>query len=169
MKHAGLIVAAATMLVASGCAVAPKVQQEQAVADLSRYQAVRVSIEAPEQIRGQTGYDTTAAELRERFVANLKAKGKYSIVGTGTATDPDLDVRLAITDFHYVHGAARFLTGILSGHAVLSVTMTITDGKSGAALGSVDAGDSSSHAQGILGATTSRQVEAIANELAGKI
>ncbi len=46
----------------------------------------------------------------------------HVIVASCAATHGDLQVHLLITDLNSVHGAARGLTGIIAGCAVLAVT-----------------------------------------------
>ena len=61
-------VVALASLVIAGCAATPTVQSVRSIdADLSRYTAVQVVVDAPEHVRGKTGYDITSAELRREF------------------------------------------------------------------------------------------------------
>lgn len=160
----------AMVLLTAGCAVIPRIQQPQPIAqDLSRYSAVQVFVDAPQEIRQKTGYDSTSAELLEEFIANVKASGKYALVGTNDLTGKGLEVRLNITELNYVHGGTRAAVGIFGGRARLSVTMMIKDKTNGSVVGVVSAGDTSRHIQGVFSATTSRQVAAIAKELAAKL
>ena len=154
----------------AGCAATPTVRDEgRAGADLSKYSTVQVVVEAPDQVRKVDGYEETAAELMKEFSEAVKATGKYSAVGAQAAGTRVLETRLAINELNYVHGAARGGFGILAGRAVLKVTMTMKDKASGAVIGTVSADHSSSHLQGVFSPTTSRQVSAIAKELASKL
>lgn len=154
----------------AGCAATPTVREEgRTAADLSRFSTVQVIVEAPESVRKDDGYAETSAELLKEFIEAVKATGKYSSVGTQAAGSRVLETRLTINELNYVHGAARGGFGILAGRAVLKVTMTIKDNANGAVLGTVSADHSSSHLQGVFSPTTSRQVSAIAKELASKL
>ena len=44
-----------------------------------------------------------------------------------TALGPGIRVALTITDFRYVSGAARFLTGVIVGNARLAVKVELSD------------------------------------------
>jgi hypothetical protein len=144
------VLAVASILIA-GCAATPTIQQVRPIeADLSRYRAIQVVVDAPEPIRMQTGYDITAAELMKEFVANVSTSSKYATVDTEARTGKGLEARLTITEFNYVSGAARGMLGILGGRAILNVTMTLKDKETTAVVGTVSAGHSSSHIQGVF-------------------
>ena len=118
MKSSGLamLLLVLALFLITACAAIPRIQQERPIGtDLSSYNTVQVIIDASEPIRKQTGYDPTFAELLEEFAGNIKASGKYSIVGSETPKGKVLEVRLDITQLNYVHGAARGLVGILGG------------------------------------------------------
>jgi len=165
-----LCVHAAASLLIAGCAATPTIQQVRPIeADLSRYGALQVVVDAPEHIRKQTGYDITATELTREFIANVSASGKFATVGTEARTGKSLEARLTITDFNYVSGAARGMVGILGGRAILHVTMTVKDNETAAVVGMVTAGHTSSHAQGVFSPVTSGQITAIAKELSSRL
>ena len=163
------VLASASFLIA-GCAATPIVHQGQPFeADLSRYSALQVVVDAPEHIRKQTGYDITASELQKEFIANVSASGKFATVGTEARTPKSLEARLTITQFNYVSGAARGTVGILGGRAILDVTMTLKDIETAAVVGTVTARHASSHAQGVFSPVTSVQITAIAKELSARL
>lgn len=158
------------LVLASGCAVTPKVEEPHPVAQgLPRGGTVEAIVDAPDPIRQMEGYSSTSAALLEEFIANVKATNKYATVGAGELDEKALQARLTITALNYVSGASRALVGVMGGRAVLSVTMTIMDKESGAVLGMVNAEHESSHAQGVFSPPTSRQVSAIAKVLAAKL
>ena len=168
MRRLFLLVALPVLF--AGCAATPNVADQQPLrGDLSQYRAVQVSVDAAPEVRQKDGYDVTADELRQQFIANVQARGKYASVGTAANATQALDTRLTITDLNYVSGAARAAAGIIAGRATLGVTMTVKDRQSGAVLGVVSASHASSHLQGVFSPTTSRQIEAIAKELASKL
>ena len=164
------ILALASLLIA-GCAATPSVQQVRPVeADLSsRYRALQVVVDAPEAIRKQNGYDVTAAELQQALISNVAAASKFATVGTGAGTGKGLEARLTINELNFVSGASRAVVGILAGRAVLQVTMTLKDSETGNVLGIVNAGHSSSHAQGVFSPATGGQITAIAKELSSRL
>jgi hypothetical protein len=169
-RHArwGLSLLAALFLAA--CAATPIVQEQRAQsANTSGYSYVHVVVDAPEHIRQMSGYAETSAELLEEFVANVRASGKYASVGTAITNEKTLEARLTIKELKYVHGAGRFMGGIIAGRAVLRVDMTVKDPQSDTVLALVTANHASHLGQGVFSPTTSRQVSAIAKELSAKL
>jgi hypothetical protein len=153
----------------AGCAATPTVREEGRVSDASKFSSVQVIVDAPPNVKVVEGYAETSAELAKEFADAVKATGKFAAVGPNAAGSGVLEARLSIDELNYVHGGGRAVGGILAGRAILKVTMTLRDKASGAALGSVTADHQSSHLQGVFSPTTSRQVAAIAKELASKL
>lgn len=161
---------ASMILLTSGCAVAPKVEDLNPVSQaLPTGGTLEASVDAPDPVRQMEGYNSTSAALLQEFIANVKATKKYATVGAGMIDDKAIQARLTITALNYVSGASRALTGIMGGRAVLSVKMTIMDKESGSVLGVVSAKHESSHVQGVFSPPTSRQVSAIAEVLAARL
>lgn len=160
-----------TALLLLGCAATPTVKTENPIASglASKYRAVQVIVDAPKNIRETAGFEVTSTTLLKEFTDNLKATGKYSIVGPEVKTGRALVTQLTITDLNYVHGAARGGAGIFAGRAVLNVTMTLKDRESKASLGEVTAGHSSHMGQGVFSPVTSTQITAIAKELSAML
>jgi len=155
----------------AGCAATPTVQQVRPIeGDLSRYGVLQVIVDAqPESIRKENGYVNTSADLQKEFIANVSASGKFATVGAEAPAGKGLEARLTITEFSYVSGAARGLTGIGGGKAILNVTMTLKDRETGTVVGILTARHASSDLEGAFGAVTSRQLSAIALELASRV
>jgi hypothetical protein len=164
------IISLAVLLIA-GCAIAPPtIQQQQPIsADLSRYRNVQVLVEAPDDVRKESGYESTSSELLRQFIGSVKSAGRYAFVGSEPPADPALEARLKITEFVYVSGATRVMTGVLSGRSTLAVTMTLRDKQSAAVLGEVSARHTSDLFQGVFSASSADQITAIAKELASKL
>jgi hypothetical protein len=154
----------------AGCAATPSVTDSgPRSAELAKYKAMAVTVDAPEAVRQQTGFDATSSELLNEFLSNVKTSGKFALLAAQARDPGGLDVRLTIDRLSYVHGATRGLVGILGGRAELTVTMTVRDQGTGEVLRVVRADHSSSHAQGVFSPTTSRQVSAMAKELSAKL
>lgn len=165
------ILGSVTVLLLVGCAATPTVKTANPItSDLaSQYKAVQVIVDAPKNIRDTAGFEITSNTLLKEFTDNLKATGKYSIVGPEVKTGRVLVTQLTITDLNYVHGATRGTVGIFGGRAVLNVTMTVKDRASGTSLGEVTAGHSSHMGQGVFSPVTSTQITAIAKELSAML
>jgi hypothetical protein len=156
----------------AGCAVAPTIQQVHPIkADLSRYSAIQVIVDASEDIRKQRGYANTAADLLKEFIADVAASGKYATVGTEAPTGKGLEVRLTITELSYVSGAARGTLGATAGEALLNITMTLKDTETATVVGIVTARHTSGDdvLPGVGSAVTSRQISAFSKELSSRL
>lgn len=159
-----------TAFLFAGCAATPSVQQVRPIdADLSRYTALQVVVDAPDHIRKQSGYEITVAELQREFIAIVSATGKFATLGMEARAGKRLEARLTITELNYVSGASRGMVGILAGRAILHVTMTLKDMDTAAMLGTVTAGHTSSLGQGVFSPVTSAQITAIAKEFSIRI
>lgn len=170
MNHRVSSIFALASFVIAGCAATPAVQQVRPIeADLSRYAALHIVVDAPEHVRSKTGFDITSAELRREFMANVVASGKFAFVGTEKQPGRNLEARLTITDLNYVSGASRGGIGILAGRAVLNVTLTLKDMETSEDIGAITAAHASSHAQGVFSPVTSTQITAIAKEFSLKL
>jgi len=155
----------------AGCAATPTIQQVRPIeGDLSRYGALQVIVDAqPESIRKQNGYINTSADLQNEFIASVSASGKFATVGAEAPAGKGLEARLTITEFSYVSGAARGVVGIGGGQAILSVTLTLKDRETGTVVGILTARHASNNMEGVFSAVTSRQLSAIALELASRV
>jgi hypothetical protein len=158
-------------LLVAGCAATPTVTEEQVHFDASKYREVQVRDASDQGMRQRHGYHEVATDLLRSFIDNLRATGKFAVVGTeGAAPGAKvLDVRLRVTGFNYVSGAGRGLGGIAAGRAVLDVSMEVTDMETETPVGVIRASHRSSHGQGVFSPTSGRQAEAIGKELASKL
>lgn len=164
------VVSLAVLLIAGCAAAPPTIQQQQPItADLSRYRNVQVLLEAADDVRKESGYDSTSSELLRQFIGSVKSAGRYAFVGTEPPGDPALEARLKITELVYVSGATRVMTGVLSGRATLGVTLTLRDKQTAAVLGEVSARHSSDLFHGVFAASSAEQITLIAKELASKL
>ena len=165
-----LAACAATPTVQDVTARAPAATAEVPVsANLAQYRLVQVIVDAPEHVRKVDGYASASDELLNEFINAVRATGKYSAVGTTSEGNRMLVAKLTINELNHVSGAARGTVGVLAGRAVLRVTMTLSDKRTTETLATITAGHASSHLQGVFSPTTSRQVTAIAKELASKL
>lgn len=157
-------------LLITGCAATPQLTEREPLGRaLSQYRVVYAVVDGTSDVRAKDSYSSSSERLLGQFVADLRAIGKTASIGRAPPGQRALEAQLMVTDFNYVGGAARITGGILAGRATLGVTMTLSDPANGAVLGVVSASDSSSHLQGVFGADTDRQVQAMARELALKL
>jgi hypothetical protein len=73
-----------------------------------------------------------------------------------------LAVNISIENFRYVSGFGRFMAGVMVGDAELKLNVEIIELSSGNVIGKSVLDTQSEFSEGIFGATTSRQLEAMA-------
>jgi len=73
-----------------------------------------------------------------------------------------LAVDISIENFRYVSGFGRFMAGVMVGDAELKLKIKVTELSSGNIIGESVFDTQSEFSEGIFGATTSRQLEAMA-------
>lgn len=165
-----LILTTMSCALLASCAATPTtLDNEKSDVSLSKYDSVQVIVSAPPFIKQQTGYVLTSEALRTEFIDQLRNSGRFETVGLAVNGAKPLVAELVITRFNYVHGAARFFGGVFGGSAALGVTMTVRDKITGETLQTVTLHDGSKRLQGIFGATTGRQVSAMAREFAAEL
>jgi len=81
----------------------------------------------------------------------------------------DLAVNVSIENFRYVSGVGRFMAGVMVGDAELKLKVTVTELSSGNVIGESVFDTQSEFSEGVFGATTSRQLEAMAVKIIGYI
>jgi hypothetical protein len=95
-------------------------------------------------VLASTGYgEISGLELRDKLTSSLQTGG-LSAFPSGSAADGVMSIRVLVTEFNYVHTAARVWAGMWGGKAVLNLTMTLTDPRDGSRIGEVTSASSSS-------------------------
>jgi hypothetical protein len=147
----------------------PSVTQQHSASDLSRYDSLQVIFEPFPGGETPDGFEVTARTLQAEFIDNVRASGKFSVVETPAAGGKVLEARLRIDALNYVHGAARGMLGLMAGRAVLGATLTLKDPQTGAVIDTFRGSDASNHRHGALGATTGRQITAMAKIFSARL
>lgn len=147
----------------------PSVTQAQAASDLSRYDSLQVIFEPFQGGETPDGFEVTSRTLQAEFTDNVRASGKFAVVETAAAGGKVLEARLRIDALSYVHGAARGMLGLMAGRAVLGATLTLRDAQTGAVIDSFRGSDASNHRHGAFGATTGRQITAMAKVFSSRL
>jgi hypothetical protein len=148
---------------------APIVTLQQAASDLSRYDVLQVIVEPFQGGATPEGFEVTSRTLRDEFIDNVRASGKFAVVETPAAGGRVLEARLRIDALSYVHGAARGVLGLMAGRAVLGATLTLRDPETGAVVDTFRGSDASNHRHGAFGATTGRQITAMAKVFSSRL
>ena len=110
-------------------------------------------------------YMQARQELIDSIIKKLKKELPSSQVVTLSKPSEGISAHIIIQEFNYVSGAARFLTGVLSGKAKLGAKLELVDIVSNKNIGEVLLGTSSKFSEGVLGGTTARQIDAVATEI----
>jgi hypothetical protein len=147
----------------------PSVTQQHTASDLSRYDALQVIFEPFQGGEPPEGFEVTSRTLQAEFVDNVRASGKFPVVEASAARGKVLEARLRIDALSYVHGAARGMLGLMAGRAVLGATLTLRDPESGAVIDTFRGTDASNHRHGAFGATTGRQITAMARAFSSRL
>jgi len=74
-------------------------------------------------------------------------------------------VNISIENFRFVSGFGRFMAGAIVGNAQLMLKIKITELSSGKVIGESFFDTQSEFSEGVFGATTSRQLEAMAMKI----
>ena len=147
----------------------PSVTQQQTASDLSRYDTLQVVVEPFPGGATPDGFEVTSQTLKAEFIDNVRASGKFAVVETPAASGKVLEARLRIDALNYVHGAARGVLGLMAGRAVLGATLTLRDPETGALVDTFRGSDASNHRHGAFGATTGRQITAMARVFSARL
>ncbi len=104
------------------------------------------------------------SSMRE-LISAIKTKNP-SVQDLSGSPHEGITAVITVEDFKYISTAARFVGGIISGKARLQVRLDLSDLATGKKLGESRMGTTSNNLQGILGATTPRQIDAVAEQIA---
>ena len=120
------------------------------------------------QFSTSRGYSQSMEELRRVLREKITSTIPDAHLETEDASatpGPGIRVAVRITDFRYVSGAVRFLTGVISGNARLGLRVELSDLQTNQKIGESIFGTSSSTKEGIFGGTTSRQINAVSDSI----
>lgn len=167
----GLAIALSVLATLAVTSCASRIQKREvphAAIPLEKLRNIHLRITHNPQFSTSRGYSESMDELR--LVLQEKIKSAIPDVHLETrdaspALGPGFRVALTITDFRYVSGAVRFLTGVMSGNARLAVKVELSDLETNQKIAESHFGTSSSAKEGIFGGTTSRQIEAVSDSI----
>ncbi len=158
--------------VITGCAsqvqksnvIQPSVQRE-------KLHNIQISINPARRFSASRGYDESMDKLGrilQEKIASAFPDAKVAIGSTPTS-GPGLRISLTVLDFHYVSGGSRFFSGMMSGNALLRVKVELSDLQTNKKNGESILGTTSSAREGIFGAFTSRQIDAVTDSIVAMI
>jgi|SRR3954462_11442308 len=116
-------------------------------------------------VNADGAYVNAEKELSDAIIQKVKVKLPKTNIITTQKPVAGLEAGVVINEFNYISGAARIFAGALSGKAKLGAKVTLTDIASNKNLGETDLGTSSKFSEGIFGGTSSRQIDALAEQI----
>jgi hypothetical protein len=133
---------------------------------------IYLSVSGQPAVVASDGYESSIEELLNVLSEKIKTAIPSARVENGDASvshTQGLKAKLTIEDFRYVSGFGRFMTGIMVGKARLQVRVELIELGTNQKIGESSFGTSSQTKEGILGGTTSRQIEAVADSIVAMI
>lgn len=130
------------------------------------------SITADPTVTSGSDYASSMDDLKSALSDRLPQvlPGRQLVFSTPAAgTNSGMKMEITVLDLDDLSGAGRFFTGIAAGHARLEVHVVLTDLRTGSKVGDAEFGTKSSNWEGIFGATTSRQIDAVADHVVDMI
>jgi hypothetical protein len=169
MKGLAIAVSVLATLAVTGCA--PRIQKAEvlhAAIPHEKLRNIQLRITNNPQFSTSRGYSESIDEFRlvlQEKITSAIPDAHVETSDESPAPGPGIRVALTITDFRYVSGAVRFLTGVISGNARLGVKVELFDLETNQKIGDSNFGTSSSAKEGIFGGTTSRQIDAVSDSI----
>jgi hypothetical protein len=125
---------------------------------------IYLDISHPKHVPTSTDLAKITTELKQLI------SGKYSGMTQDSSLsqlkpDNGIGVYISIEHLKYVSGVERFMVGILAGDAELRLGVKLVELSSGDVIGESVLDTRSKKVEGIFGATTSRQLEAVAQKI----
>ena len=90
---------------------------------------------------------------------------KGNLLTDNSSDKADISVEVTIEHFRYVSGFGRFMAGVMVGDAELKLSVKLIDLTTNQIVSESQLDTRSEFSEGIFGATTSRQLEAISKEI----
>ena len=99
----------------------------------------------------------------------ITAKYKGNLIPNGTSEQADISVEITVEHFRYVSGFGRFMAGVMVGDAELKLSVKLKDLATNQIVSESQLDTRSQFSEGIFGATTSRQLEAMSKKIVSMI
>ena len=97
---------------------------------------------------------------------NISLRKPETKISLDSSLENNISLNLTIVQFRFVSSFERFMTGIILGDAVLRISAEVVDVSSGKTISKSIFDTESETIQGIFGATTPRQLDAISEAIA---
>jgi hypothetical protein len=169
MKGLAIAVSVFAALAVTGCA--SRIQKAEALHAAIPHESLRnihLRITNNPQFSSSRGYSESMDELGlvlQEKITSAIPDAHFETSDAAMAAGPGIRITVTVTDFRYVSGTARFLTGVIVGNARLAVKVELSDLETSQKIGESIFGTASSAKEGIFGGTTSRQIDAVSDSI----
>ncbi|CAM4405615.1 DUF4410 domain-containing protein [Pseudoalteromonas maricaloris] len=166
MKHLKIFAVIISVLIFSGCAA--HIQETSKTANRAvgkTPQSVFLDITSSHSVSKSKSLSNSINELKALIAKDFNG----SIVESGSAEQAPLSVEITIEHFRYVSGFGRFMVGVMAGDAELKLNVKLINTDTNEVVGESILDTRSEFIEGIFGATTSRQLEAVSKKVVSMI
>ena len=161
MKYTIIIILSMLIL---GCAVTSDVMVSEPLnGSLKGYRHVHVEVERGERVDNLKGFNVVKENLLSAVTTKIPPRTGMSV--SDKESNPELSLKITVTDLSYTSQGARIMAGIMSGRAILKTDVVLKDNNSNKILWKVQTNAESKNSQGVFGGSTTTQVEALSNQI----
>src|SRR5690554_5877213 len=127
--------------------------------------SIKLDIKTSNSIVKSKDLANSIAELNQQISKEYKG----NLIPDSAADKADILVEITIEHFRYVSGFGRFMAGVMVGDAELKLSVKFIDVATNQIVNESLLDTTSEFSEGIFGATTSRQLEAMAKKIVSMI
>lgn len=123
--------------------------------------SISVAISSSNSISKSRDLTKSITELNTLITTDYKG----NLIPSNSSNQADLSVEITIEHFRYVSGFGRFMAGVMVGDAELMLNVKLVDLSTNQIVSESQLDTRSEFSEGIFGATTSRQLEAMSKNI----
>ena len=123
--------------------------------------SISVAISSSNSISKSRDLTKSITELNTLIATDYKG----NLIPSNSSNQADISVEITIEHFRYVSGFGRFMAGVMVGDAELMLNVKLVDLSTNQIVSESQLDTRSEFSEGIFGATTSRQLEAMSKKI----
>ena len=123
--------------------------------------SISVAISSSNSISKSRDLTKSITELNTLITTDYKG----NLIPSNSSNQADISVEITIEHFRYVSGFGRFMAGVMVGDAELMLNVKLVDLSTNQIVSESQLDTRSEFSEGIFGATTSRQLEAMSKKI----
>lgn len=123
--------------------------------------SISVAISSSNSISKSRDLTKSITELNTLITTDYKG----NLIPSNSSNQADISVEITIEHFRYVSGFGRFMAGVMVGDAELMLNVKLVDLSTNQIFSESQLDTRSEFSEGIFGATTSRQLEAMSKKI----